>query len=183
MKRIVIFLVVTFVLTWAYEFGVVYPVSAGGLAGVPVIAAQLVTGAAMFFPAIGALVTRLLTRERFKNSLIKPKGFRKSLPWFLVAWFGPALLAALGAALYYVVFPQDFDPTMSRMLASQQQAVAATGTEISEDLLHTSLLMQLSIAVVLGPSLIFSRRLAKGGAGAATCFQKWVQSCVLSPLS
>ena len=63
MKRIVVFLAVTFGLTWAYEFGVVYPVSTGALTDIPPIAAQLVTGAAMFFPAIGVLITRLVTRE------------------------------------------------------------------------------------------------------------------------
>ena len=99
MKRISIFLAITFILTWAYEFGVVYPISSGALVGVPPVAAQFATGAAMFFPALGVLITRLVTREGFKNSLIKPRGFKKSLPWFVVAWFGPALLAAIGAAV------------------------------------------------------------------------------------
>ena len=101
MKRISIFLAITFILTWAYEFGVVYPISSGALVGVPPVAAQFATGAAMFFPALGVLITRLVTREGFKNSLIKPRGFKKSLPWFVVAWFGPALLAAIGAAVLH----------------------------------------------------------------------------------
>ena len=88
MKRIAIFLAVTFALTWAYEFGVVYPASSGALTGIPPVATQFITGAAMFFPAIGVLVTRLVTREGFKNSVIKPRGVKKSLPWFAVAWFG-----------------------------------------------------------------------------------------------
>ena len=29
MRRIAVFLAVTFALTWAYEFGVVYPISTG----------------------------------------------------------------------------------------------------------------------------------------------------------
>ena len=68
MKRIVVFLAVTFGLTWAYEFGVVYPVSAGALTGIPPVAAQFVTGAAMFFPALGVLVTRLVTREASRTA-------------------------------------------------------------------------------------------------------------------
>lgn len=39
MMRIVVFLAVTFGLTWAYEFGVVYPVSTGALTDIPPIAA------------------------------------------------------------------------------------------------------------------------------------------------
>lgn len=153
MKRIVIFLVVTFCLTWAYEFGVVYPIATGGLKDVPAIAVQLTVGAAMFFPAIGVLITRLVTREGFKNSLIKPRGFKKSLPWFLVAWFGPALLATLGAALYFFIFPQDFDPSLSSIIADQQQTLAATGTEVSNETLRMGLYLQLPLAVVLGPIL------------------------------
>ena len=80
MKRIVVFLAVTFGLTWAYEFGVVYPVSTGALTDIPPIAAQLVTGAAMFFPAIGVLITRLVTREGFKNSVSSPSGSGSPLP-------------------------------------------------------------------------------------------------------
>ena len=154
MKRIVVFLAVTFGLTWAYEFGVVYPIASGTLTGIPPIAAQFATGAAMFFPAIGVLVTRLVTREGFKNIVIKPLRFRESAPWFLVAWFGPAVLAAIGAAVYFLAFPQDFDPGMSAMVATTQlQAEAAGGTGMPDDMLRIMLLAQLPFAVLLGPVL------------------------------
>ena len=154
MKRILIFLGVTFFLTWAYEFGVVYPVSSGALVGIPPVAAQFVTGGAMVFPAIGVLITRLITREGFKNSVIKPRGCKKSLPWFLVAWFGPPALAVVGAAVYFLAFPQDFDPSMSLMLGTaQQQMEAAGGAQIPVDALRSMLLMQLPFAVLLAPAL------------------------------
>ena len=154
MKRILIFLGVTFGLTWAYEFGVVYPAASGALEGIPPIAAQLATGAAMFFPAIGVLITRLVTREGFKNSMIKPRGFKKAAPWFAVAWFGPAILATVGAAVYYLVFPQDFDPSMSTTIATQQQAAVAAGAgDIPADQLRTMLLAQLPVALLLSPAL------------------------------
>ena len=154
MKRISIFLAITFILTWAYEFGVVYPISSGALVGVPPVAAQFATGAAMFFPALGVLITRLVTREGFKNSLIKPRGFKKSLPWFAVAWFGPALLAVIGAAVYFLAFPQDFDPSMSTIVTMQQQAAAAAGAgDVSADQVRAMLLAQLPFAVLIAPAL------------------------------
>ena len=153
MRRIAIFLAVTFALTWAYEFGVVYPASSGALTGIPPVAAQFVTGAAMFFPAIGVLVTRLVTREGFKNSVVKPRGFKKSLPWFAVAWFGPAILSVIGAAVYFLVFPQDFDPSMSAFVASTQQQAAATGAELPADTITMMLLAQLPFAIFLAPVL------------------------------
>lgn len=154
MKRIVLFLAITFGLTWAYEFGVVYPIATGGLSGVPAVAAQFATGAAMFFPAIGVVITRLVTREGFKNSVIKPRGFKKAAPWFAVAWFGPTVLAAIGAVVYFLMFPQDFDPTMSTLSATAlQQAEAAGNTGMTAEALQAAMLMQLPIALVLGPAL------------------------------
>ena len=154
MRRIAVFLAVTFALTWAYEFGVVYPISTGALAGIPPVATQLAAGAAMFFPAIGVAITRLITREGFKNSLIKPHGFKKSLPWFLVAWFAPSALTLAGAAVYFLAFPQDFDPSMSLMLATvQQQAEAAGGAQVPADMLRLALVAQLPFAVLMAPAL------------------------------
>ncbi|MEF9876090.1 CPBP family intramembrane glutamic endopeptidase [Gordonibacter sp.] len=153
MKRIVIFLAVTFILTWGYEFGVVYPIATGGIAGIPPVATQFVIGAAMFFPALGVLITRLITGEGFKNSLIKPRAFKKSFPWFLLAWLAPAVLATIGAGVYFLAFPQDFDPSMTAMITAQQQAAAATGTGIPTETLSLMMLVQLPVAVVLGPVL------------------------------
>lgn len=178
MKRISIFLAITFILTWAYEFGVVYPISSGALVGVPPVAAQFATGAAMFFPALGVLITRLVTREGFKNSLIKPRGFKKSLPWFVVAWFGPALLAAIGAAVYFLAFPQDFDPSMSTIVATQQQAAAAAGAgDVSADQVRAMLLAQLPFAVFLGPALNIFTTFGRSGAGAATWCRRRLRAC------
>ncbi len=153
MKRIAVFLAITFTLTWAYEFGVVYPVSSGAIEGVPPVATQFVVGAAMFFPALGVLLTRLVTREGFKNSVVKPRRFKQAAPWFLVAWFGPPALAVLGAAIYFLVFPQDFDPSMSAFVAAQAQAAAAAGADIPVDQLRTALLVQLPFAVLAAPAL------------------------------
>lgn len=181
MKRIAIFLAVTFAITWGYEFAVVYPLANGVLTSLPALIIQVSVGAVMFVPAIGVVITRLVTREGFKNSVIKPRHLRSSLPWFLVAWFGPAILFALGAAVYYLVFTQDFDPTMSTMVAQQQAAIAtslssasgdavaaASGTTIastgatsasdiatlySDDTVRLMLLTQIPIAVLFGPLL------------------------------
>ena len=102
MKRVAVFLAVTFVLTWAYEFGVVYPIATGALVGLPATLTQLAVGGAMFFPALAVVVTRLVTREGFRNSVLKPRRFKQSFPWFLVAWFGPSVLIVVGAGVYFL---------------------------------------------------------------------------------
>lgn len=158
MRRIAVFLAVTFALTWAYEFGVVYPLATGGLSGIPSIVSQFAVGAAMFFPAIGVVVTRLVTREGFRNNVIKPRPLRRTWPWFALAWLGIPLLMAAGAAVYFLVFPQDFDPSMQAFVATQMQAVQAAGTDtaaagLTEDTLRLALLAQLPVALLTSPVL------------------------------
>ena len=71
LKRIWIYLGITFGLTWGYCFLVLYTIIHGeSLSGVPSMLAQLMTAACMFFPAIGVLLTRLVTREGFKNAWV-----------------------------------------------------------------------------------------------------------------
>ena len=73
LKRILIYILITFALTWAYCLLVVYPLANGEtLNGVPALATQLLVAAAMFFPAIGVFLTRLITGEGFKITWLKP---------------------------------------------------------------------------------------------------------------
>lgn len=173
MKRIIIYLAVTFAITWGYEFGVVYPIASGTIENIPPATVQISIGGAMFVPALSVVITRLVTREGFKNSLIKPKKFISSpfsdsaLPWFLVAWFGPPILCAIGATVYFVTNPQDFDPSMSATIASVQQlaasaansggssaaATAASSSALTDDMVRIALLAQIPTALFLGPAL------------------------------
>ena len=151
MKRVAVFLAVTFVLTWAYEFGVVYPIATGALVGLPATLTQLAVGGAMFFPALAVVVTRLVTREGFRNSVLKPRRFKQSFPWFLVAWFGPSVLIVVGAGVYFLCFPNDFSASMDYLVAATQQALAAQGAPaVDPELLRMSQYLTLAIAVVLG---------------------------------
>ena len=73
LKRAIVYLVITFALTWLYSIFLIYPVANGeALHSIPSIATQLAVAAAMFFPAIGVLLTRLVTREGFKNAWLNP---------------------------------------------------------------------------------------------------------------
>lgn len=41
----------------------------------------------------------------------------KTIGWWLAAWFGPAVVAVLGAALYFLLFPSRFDGALSALNA------------------------------------------------------------------
>ena len=179
MKRVAVFLAVTFVLTWAYEFGVVYPIATGALVGLPATFTQLAVGGAMFFPALAVVVTRLVTREGFRNSVLKPRRFKQSFPWFLVAWFGPSVLIVVGAGVYFLCFPNDFSASMDYLVAATQQALAAQGAPaVDPELLRMSQYLTLAIAVVLGGVINIVRRpSARNGAGEGIWCRRWQAAC------
>lgn len=153
MKRILVFLAITFALSWAYEFAVVYPLAGSDLSQGPSAAATLAIGAVMFFPAIGVALTRLVTREGFRNCVIKPYPWRRSLPWFAVAWFSPAALIALGAVVYFLAFPSDFDPQGTQFMSMLERQMADAGVQAQLPNVVMLAGVQIVVGVSLGPIL------------------------------
>lgn len=158
MKRIIIYLAVTFAITYALEIFIVVPLATGtamgGALAAPPVAVQLIIGSMMFVPAIGVLITRLVTKEGFKNAMIKPVDFRHTFKYYLIAWFGPAALTIAGAAVYFLIFPSDFDPTMSAAMALLQSSTASQGgAELPADVMQIILWVQIGVGIVLSPVL------------------------------
>lgn len=153
LKRILIYLLITFGLTWGYCFLVLYPIVNGeSLSGVPSVAAQLMTAACMFFPAIGVLLTRLITKEGFKDARLR-LNLRKNIRYYLLAWFGPGILTLLGSGLYFLLFKGSFDPNCGYMRLTLEAAGAPADTiPIPLSLL---MIVQLVQAFFLSPILNF----------------------------
>lgn len=152
-KRVLIYVSVTFLLTWGYCLLVLYPVVDGeALNGVPSVTAQLMTAVCMFFPAIGVLLTRLITKEGFRDSWLKPN-LKKNIKTYLLAWFGPGVLTILGSGLYFLIFRGSFDPEFGYMVS----ILEASGT--SADMLPvpigTLMLIQGVQGLLLAPIMNF----------------------------
>ena len=64
----------------------------------------LIVALSMFAPTCGVL----LSGAKLKDMGWKPQ-FKKNIKTILFAWFMPAVLTAVGAALYFLVFPSHFD--------------------------------------------------------------------------
>ena len=160
-KRVVIYAVLAYGLAWALWSAVVYPLyNAGGNTTM----IQLAMAAGMFAPALSVVLTRLITREGFKDAWVKPRAFKKTWGFYVLAWFGPLVLAVAGAALYYLLNPADFDPSMSYIIEVSRQAVEATGAEmaIDDETLRLSLIAS-AATVVIAPAV-----------NAVTCFgEEW----------
>ena len=73
----------------------------------------LVLALSMFAP----LAALLLAKVPLKSLGWKPN-LKGNVRWYLAAWLLPSLLCALGAALYYLLFPARFDPTGAAYLAT-----------------------------------------------------------------
>ena len=124
-KRVLIYVSVTFLMTWGYCLLVLYPVVNGeALNGVPSLTAQLMTAVCMFFPTIGVLITRLITKEGFRDSWLK-LNLKKNVKTYLLAWFGPGILTILGSGLYFLIFRGSFDPEFGYMAATLEAAGAS----------------------------------------------------------
>ena len=153
LKRILIYLLITFALTWAYCLVVVYPVANGeSLSGVPSLITQLSVVVVMFFPSIGVFLTRLVTREGFQNSWLKPN-LKKNIRYYLLAWFGPAILTLAGMGIYFLLFPDDLDLSFGYFVSTLEAAGAPMETlPIPIELL---MLVQCVQAILLAPLMNF----------------------------
>lgn len=152
-KRILIYVLITFVLTWAYCLLIVYPIANGeALNGVPALVTQLAVAAGMFCPAIGVLLTRLVTREGFKNAWLKPN-LKKHLRFYLLAWFGPAILTFAGMGIYFLLVPGSFDPNCGYMRLTLE--AAGTPADTIPMPLNLLMLIQEAQAVLLAPIMNF----------------------------
>ena len=66
----------------------------------------------MLTPAIANVLTRGFTGEGWVNTFLRPN-LRRGWPYYLAALVIPALAIILGGAIYYLLFPNRFDITMT----------------------------------------------------------------------
>ena len=118
MKRLVIYLSLTFGLTW----GLLIPAGfALGTFERGETSSALMMGLialSMFFPLVGALVANASCKPEERIDLAVKLHVKQNVRSYLMAWFMPAGLALLGCVLFFAVNPQWFDPTMQSYLVS-----------------------------------------------------------------
>lgn len=161
LKRVLIYILITFSLTWLYAIVIIYPIANGeALNGIPALATQLAVAAAMFCPAIGVVLTRLITREGFKDCWLRPH-IKGNIKTYLLAWFGPGILTIAAMGLYFLIFPNNLDLSFSYFIKTLEGMGAPMETlPIPIGLL---MLVQFFQALFLAPVLNF-----------ATCFgEEW----------
>lgn len=145
MKRLVVFLSLVFVITYAIEFWMIFN---GGLQSE--YAKGLLT-LIMLIPAVCVILTRLITKEGFKNLYLKPN-FIGHGKYYVLAWLMPAILTVIGGIIYFLIFPNMFDVNMTVINDALTQQYTQAGLDIAQmPSINTIIFMQVVIAVVLGP--------------------------------
>jgi len=146
MKRIFIFLGLTFLFTWSLAFLLI---SKGGLSN-PF--AQYIFISFMLIPAISVILTRLITKEGFRNLRLNPHLKQKgSKMIYLTAWFLPSVLTIIGAILFFILFPSRFDAQMGTMA----ELIAKQSAKQMPIPLFVVFLLQAGSGILLAPILNF----------------------------
>jgi len=112
-KRIFIFVAIAYSLSIALGLVIYFN---GGLVGsspfVMAPLANLLMTALMFAPTVANIATRLITREGWSNTLLRPN-LRRGWRFYLAAWLLPIVATIVGGGIYYLLFPSRFDPSMT----------------------------------------------------------------------
>lgn len=126
-KRLTIFLVVTFALTWGLviPMGVVLGAFENGENATPAIV--LPVAISMFFPLVGALVANRACDVGERIDLGFRPNIKGNVRYYLMAWFAPALVTLLGCIVFFVLNPQLFDPTLSSYIHSMLETLDSVG--------------------------------------------------------
>ena len=146
MKRVSIFLIITFVLTWTVEF---FMWQNGGLENP---ATQMLLAGVMMIPAFSVLLTKWFTKESFHLKSFRLE-FKKYFRYYLIAWLGPFFLIIIGTALYFLIFRSNFDPELTLLRNSMQAAQTQQPIEITSQMLITTILIQSLISMIFAPIL------------------------------
>ena len=100
-KKLKIYLIFTFGIAWVLQvIGSIFSLQGNSLMF------TLVLSVSMFVPFFGTLLAKI----PLKGMGFKPK-LRGNLKYIALAWLGPVVFTILGAALYFLIFPERLDLT------------------------------------------------------------------------
>jgi membrane protease YdiL (CAAX protease family) len=122
-KRILIFLAIAFGISCTATL-VTY--LSGAMKANPILAGSLANYIVVMSPALANVATRLITREGWGHLWLRPN-FRRGWRFYLAAWLLPLLAISVGGAIFYLLFPQSFDPNLGevrKLFASSPSAAA-----------------------------------------------------------
>ncbi|MGN0708349.1 MAG: lysostaphin resistance A-like protein [Faecalibacterium sp.] len=110
--ELILYLALAFGLAWICQVGGCMALWQGNA-----LFYQIALMITMFCPLAAVLVVTRVLGRRSTGVKWRPQ-FRGKMRFWLAAWFGPAVFAVLGAALYFLIFPARFDTSGSYLTAT-----------------------------------------------------------------
>ena len=147
-KRVGIFIAFAFGIAWLVALALYLT---GGLTSGATTLILLAVGY-MGAPAFAHILTRLVTREGWQGLYLRPN-FKKGWLYWLICWIAPAIFTFLGMALFFMLFPQYYDPTFSAVTKMMEQSAAATGRALPAINPWIIVLSQTLTALLIAPIL------------------------------
>jgi membrane protease YdiL (CAAX protease family) len=125
-KRIAVYLAFAFGIAWTCALVIHLT---GGLVDSPelipgtgiTLALVLLATVYMTAPALAHVLTRLVTREGWRDLNLHPR-LKQGWPYWIVAWSTPAVATVLGAALFFALFPRYFDASLTTIKELLEQS-------------------------------------------------------------
>ena len=148
-RRILIFLAFAFGIAWLTGL-VIY--LTGGLVNSPLLAPGislalvLLASFYMWAPALANILTRLITREGWANAGLRPY-FRLGWPYWVYGWVLPAVATILGAALFFVLYPQYYGGAAAIAAQYQNQGLPVPAN------VWSVVITQTLVAILIAPIL------------------------------
>lgn len=169
MKRLAIYVAVTFGLTWGLLIpaGLLLGTFANGEASSPVMMGLIALS--MFFPLVGALVANLACGPEARIDLCWRPRIKQNVRNYLIAWFAPAAIALLGCVVFFATNPHLFDPTMRSFIESTAATAGLAPDELARQippapvLLGVTLILSLAIAPFINAIPAFGEELGWRG--------------------
>ena len=149
MKRLAIYIAVTFGLTWGLLIpaGFLLGTFANGEASSPVMMGLIALS--MFFPLVGALVANLACGPESRIDLCWRPRIKQNVCNYLIAWFAPAAIALLGCVVFFATNPHLFDPTMRSFIESTAATAGLAPDEFARQMPPAPVLLGATIALSL----------------------------------
>lgn len=146
-RRIIIFLVLVFGITYIYEYFFIIRFL-GKHSEYTIASIPLNLAAAMFIPSICVVITRLITREGFKGSWISFNLKEGRYRYYLMTWFVPPLLTLIGTVIYFLCLKGEYSPDMEYIIATYtKQGVSG----LTPDIMRKTVISQGITSVLIGP--------------------------------
>ena len=149
MKRLAIYVAVTFGLTWGLLIpaGFLLGTFANGETSSPVMMGLIALS--MFFPLVGALVANLACGPEARIDLCWRPRIKQNVCNYLIAWFAPAAIALLGCVVFFATNPHLFDPTMRSFIESTAATAGLAPDELARQMPPAPVLLGATIALSL----------------------------------